>query len=87
MDTKAPPAFWARIVSTDEIRLNPINGSLSASAERNVSIDWIRLNGYQSKINRTAGRLTAIGLLNKARIKKPKEKRYGLCENAESEAC
>ena len=73
--------FCARMVSSDEIKLNEINGSFSIHAGQNDFMDWILLDGYQSKISNTAGRETAIGLLNRARAKKKKENRYCLFRN------
>jgi hypothetical protein len=71
----APPAFCARIVRIDEPILSAINGALLITAFRNVFRDRIFSKGYQSKISKTSGRLTAIGLLNRARVKKRREKR------------
>jgi hypothetical protein len=51
------------------------NGSFSERADRKVFNERILLNGYQSKISRIMGRLTAIGLLSKAKMKNPKVKK------------
>jgi hypothetical protein len=69
------PELWARMVSTDETRLNTIKGIFSANAARNVFTDRILPKGYQSRINNTTGRLTAMGLLIRARIKKHRAKK------------
>jgi hypothetical protein len=71
----APPSFCARKVSTDDITLNKIKGTFSANAARKLISDVIRLKGFQSMIRRTTGRLTAMGLLNRARMKNPRERR------------
>jgi hypothetical protein len=70
--------FWARTVMTDDARLIAKNGSFSISIDRNAFRDGILFKGYQSKISRTTGRVTAMGLLNKARIKKARVSRYCL---------
>ena len=62
-----------------------MNGSFSRNAVPNVLRDRILLKGYQSKISRTKGRETAIGLLNKDRIKNPMVKKYYLVENRDTE--
>jgi hypothetical protein len=70
-----PPAFWARMVRMDETRLNRIKGIFSVNATRKVFTDLILPKGYQSRINNTTGRLTAMGLLIRARIKKHRAKK------------
>ena len=65
----------ASIVNIDEIMLRTINGSFSIHAVLNVVKDVILLKGYQSKISNTSGRLTAMGLLKRARMKKARERR------------
>ena len=70
----ASPALWARTVSIDETILRLINGSFPIREVLNVLKEVILLRGYQSKISNTTGRLTAIGLLNRARVKKQSEK-------------
>src|SRR6266568_7158564 len=68
----APAAFCADRATSDEIRHKAKNGSFSTTAACNVLNERIRCNGYHSRINSTTGRLTAIGLLNRANtVKKP----------------
>jgi hypothetical protein len=74
----APAAFWANTVRTDEVMLRAINGILSKNAFLNVLKEVIFPKGYQSKMSRTTGRLTAIGLLMIARVKKARVKKYVL---------
>ena len=71
----APPAFCASNVSAEEIRTSAKNGTFSADTDRNVLRDLILSKGYQSRISRTKGRLTAIGLLIRARVKKRRERK------------
>jgi len=63
------------IVSIDEPMLRAMNGSFPITELRNVFREWILSRGYQSKIRSTTGRLTAIGLLIRARVKKQRAKR------------
>ena len=81
IDIKAPPALCAKTVRTDEIRLTAIKGIFSIHAAQNVFRDWILSNGYQSKISRTKGRVTAMGLLSNARTKNTKAMKYCLLKN------
>ena len=74
----APPDFCARIVNIDEIMLRTINGSFPINAVLNVLKDVSLLKGYQSKISNTSGRLTAMGLLKRARMKKARVKKYDI---------
>jgi hypothetical protein len=69
---------WAKTVTIDEARLKAKKGSFSISIDRNAFRDRILFKGYQSKISRTTGRVTAMGLLNKARTKKARVSRYCL---------
>jgi hypothetical protein len=55
--------------------LRAINGSFSITVFRNVFSDRILSKGYQSRRSKTTGRLTAIGLLSRARVKKARERR------------
>ncbi len=71
----ASPAFCASKVSAEETRLNATKGTFSTDRDRNALREPIRCKGYQSRISRTKGRLTAIGLLNSARTKKQSAKR------------
>jgi hypothetical protein len=57
------------------MRVNARKGSFSMNAVQDVLSDLVLLKGYQSKISRTRGRLTAIGLLIRARAKKPRAER------------
>ncbi len=72
---KASCVFAASIVSSDETKLNAIKGIFSMIAAKKALKDRILPKGYQSSMIRTAGRLTAIGLLNKARMKNTNDKR------------
>jgi hypothetical protein len=56
--------------------LRAINGSFPITARRKVFNERIFSKGYQSRRSNTAGRLTAIGLLRRARIKKQSVTRY-----------
>jgi hypothetical protein len=72
-----PPACWARTVRTEEAILRAINGSFPIKEALKVVKEVILPRGYQSRISRTTGRLTAIGLLRRARIKKPRAESRG----------
>jgi len=74
----APSAFCAIIVTTDAAMLKAKNGSFSTNTDLKVVKEVNLLKGYQSKISTTIGRLTAMGLLIRARMKKQRERRYGL---------
>src|SRR5512143_3222897 len=76
--TTAPPARCAMTVRTDEARLRTRNGVFSTIAERKVQGETTRLRGNQSRMRSTNGRVTAIGLLRSARMKRPSVQRYGL---------
>jgi hypothetical protein len=75
VDLMAPDAFWARIVTIDEAMLNAKNGTFSIRTVLKILEDVILSKGYQSNIKRIKGRLTAIGLLMRARIKKQRAER------------
>src|SRR5512143_2603426 len=72
------------MVITDEARLNARKGIFSIPASHKVLRDRILLMGYQSKISRTAGRVTAIGLLRRARMKKPSVMRWRLLKSRDN---
>ena len=82
----ASPDRCARIVNIEERRLNAKKGTFPKNAVRNVPGDWILLKGNQSRTSRTKGSETAMGLLNKARMKNPSARRYGL-DNVREAVC
>jgi hypothetical protein len=56
--------------------LNARNGSFSESAEARFFNERNLLKGYQSNSKKTTGRVIATGLLDRARTKKPSDRRY-----------
>jgi len=73
INSVAPPAVWAFRVRKDETRLNVRKGIFSMQTVRNDFKDRSLFNGYQSSISSTKGRLTAMGLLIRARMKKKRD--------------
>src|SRR5512143_899944 len=72
----APPAHRARIVRTPDMRLKVKKGIFSINVTSAALPRSSLRNGYQSRMSRTIGRLTAIGLLIRARIKKERDRKY-----------
>ena len=68
---------WARMVMTDKAMLKAKKGSFSITALFNELNDVVLPSGYQSSIRRTSGRVTAMGLLSRARMKKQRAESRG----------
>ena len=69
--------FWAITVNMEEPMLRLINGSFSITTLSKVFRDRIFPKGYQSRRSKTTGRLTAMGLLIRARMKKQRAESIG----------
>jgi hypothetical protein len=69
-----PVDLRARTARKAAIRLRAKKGSFFIKEVLNVLREVILLKGYQSKSRSTAGRLTAMGLLRRARMKKKMER-------------
>ena len=63
------------IVNMDDPMHRAINGSFPIKAVINVLRERILSKGYQSRSSKIPGRLTAIGLLMRARMKKAQRKK------------
>ena len=72
----APIVFCAERLTIEMIRLPAINGTFSMSNDLRSLNDETLPRGYQSSSRRTAGTLTAMVLLDKARIKKTSDRKY-----------
>jgi len=66
------------MLTVDISRLNTMNGIFSITKEIKYLMDCILLYGYQSRINNTAGRETAMDFAESAKTKRARDRRYHL---------